>query len=44
MLEFAENNNYKVISDPVELYKIDVHETSVIDEYLTELQLQVEEK
>ncbi len=44
MLEFAEDNNYKVVSDPVELYKIDIHETSVIDEYLTELQLQVEEK
>lgn len=44
MLEYAENNNFKVISNPVELYKIDIHETSVIDEYLTELQMQVEEK
>lgn len=44
MMEYSEKNNYKVISDPVELYKIDVHETSIVDEYLTELQLQVEEK
>ncbi|HAQ40234.1 MAG TPA: MerR family transcriptional regulator [Clostridiales bacterium] len=41
MMEYAQNNGYKVISDPIELYKIDVHETSIIDEYLTELQMQV---
>lgn len=44
MMEYAKKNNYKVISDPVELYKIDVHETSILDEYLTELQMQVEEQ
>jgi len=44
MMEFVKNNNYKVLSDPIELYKIDVHETGIIDEYLTELQMQVEEQ
>lgn len=43
MIKYADENNYRVISDPVELYKIDIHETSIVDEYLTELQLQVEE-
>ncbi|MFA9422713.1 MAG: MerR family transcriptional regulator [Sedimentibacter sp.] len=42
MLEYAKANNFRILSDPVELYKIDVHETSNTDEYLTELQMQVE--
>lgn len=42
MIDYAKANNYKVLSDPIELYKIDVHETSNTDEYLTELQMQVE--
>lgn len=41
MLEYAENNGYRPVSDPIELYKIDVHETSITDEFLTELQIQV---
>jgi len=44
MMEYADKNNYRAISDPVELYKIDVHETSIVDEYLTELQMQVENR
>lgn len=43
MMEYAKNNNLKPISDPLELYKIDVHETSKTDEFLTELQIQVED-
>jgi effector-binding domain-containing protein len=42
MMSYAKQNNLKVLSDPVELYKIDVHETSITDEFLTELQMQVE--
>ncbi|MDF2678623.1 MAG: MerR family transcriptional regulator [Bacillota bacterium] len=43
MIEYAKNNNLRVISDPLELYKIDVHETSKIEEFLTELQMHVED-
>lgn len=43
MMEFANNNNFEVISDPLELYKIDVHETSKTEEFLTEIQMQVKE-
>lgn len=42
MMDYAKVNNYKVLSDPIELYKIDVHETSNTAEYLTELQMLVE--
>ena len=41
MIEYAGNKGYTVVSDLIELYKIDVHETSITDEFLTELQLQV---
>jgi DNA-binding transcriptional MerR regulator len=41
MMKYAEEHNLKVLSDPIELYKIDVHETSLTDEFLTELQMQV---
>lgn len=44
MMEFVKDNNYKILSDPIELYKIDVHETSLVEEYLTELQLRIEEQ
>ncbi len=43
MMHYAKNNNLRVISDPLELYKIDVHETSKIEEFLTELQMHVED-
>lgn len=41
MVEYAKNNNYEIISDPIEMYKIDVHETSIQSEYLTQLQIYV---
>ncbi len=44
MMEYADKNNYIVLSDPIELYRIDVHETSNVDEYLTELQMLVEKQ
>lgn len=43
MMEFIKENNYRVLADPIELYRIDVHETSRIDEFLTDLQILVEE-
>lgn len=42
MMEFAKKNNLMIMSDPIELYRIDIHETSIVKEFLTELQMQVE--
>ena len=44
MLDYIENNDYEILSDPIEMYKIDVHETSNPQEYLTELQIPVRSK
>lgn len=41
ILEFIESNNYKVIDDPIEIYKIDIHETANIEEFITEIQVPV---
>ncbi|NEU06023.1 MerR family transcriptional regulator [Clostridium senegalense] len=42
ILEFIKENNYKIKSEPIEIYKIDVHETSLDNEYITEIQFPVE--
>nr|WP_312579075.1 MerR family transcriptional regulator [Sedimentibacter sp.] len=44
MMDYVKENNYKILSDPIELYRIDMHETSLVEEYLTELQMLVEEQ
>jgi DNA-binding transcriptional MerR regulator len=44
MMEYAKKCNYRIMADPIELYKIDVHETSRTEEYLTELQLLIEKE
>lgn len=41
MVDYIKQNNLDILSDPIELYKIDVHETSNINEYLTQIQIQV---
>ncbi|PRR78557.1 HTH-type transcriptional regulator ZntR [Clostridium liquoris] len=41
LFSFIKENNYKIISEPIEIYKIDVHETSLQKEYLTEIQVPV---
>lgn len=41
MLDYIKSNNYQIKSDPIELYKIDVHETSNVEEYLTQLQIAI---
>lgn len=41
ILNFIEENKYNIISDPIEIYKIDVHETSLADEYITEIQFPI---
>ncbi|KAJ50095.1 DNA-binding transcriptional MerR regulator [Clostridium tetanomorphum] len=41
LFSFINNNNYKIISEPIEIYKIDVHETSLQEEFITEIQIPI---
>ena len=38
MFKYIEEKGYKIISDPIEIYKIDIHETEDINEFITEIQ------
>ena len=42
MFKYIEEKGYKIISDPIEIYKIDIHETEDINEFVTEIQIQVD--
>lgn len=42
MFKHIEEKGYKVISDPIEIYKIDIHETEDINEFVTEIQIPVD--
>ena len=39
MFKYIEEKGYKIISDPIEIYKIDIHETEEIKEFITEIQI-----
>lgn len=41
ILNFVEENNYKILKDPIEIYKIDIHETGDVEEFITEIQVLV---
>lgn len=41
MFEFMEKNNYKLNGDPIEIYKIDIHETGNTNEFITEIQIPI---
>ncbi|HGM3509507.1 TPA: MerR family transcriptional regulator [Clostridioides difficile] len=41
VFKFIEENNYKIIADPIEIYKIDIHETGIVEEFVTEIQVPV---
>jgi DNA-binding transcriptional MerR regulator/effector-binding domain-containing protein len=41
MLEYARINNLKIISDPIEFCHIDEYETNTVQEYVTEIQIQI---
>lgn len=41
MFKFIEINNYTISGDPIEIYKIDIYETSAEDEYVTQVQIPV---
>lgn len=42
MFKYIEEKGYKIISDPIEIYKIDIHETGDINEFVTEIQIPVD--
>ncbi|MGL4911660.1 MAG: MerR family transcriptional regulator [Romboutsia sp.] len=41
LYKFIEVNQYTILGDPIEIYKIDVYETSIEDEYVTQVQIPV---
>lgn len=41
LYKFVEANNYTILGDPIEIYKIDVYETASEDEYVTQVQIPV---
>jgi effector-binding domain-containing protein len=42
MLEYGRAKGYRIVSDPIEMCRIDAFETEDKSEYVTELQIQVE--
>lgn len=40
--KYIKDKKYKIIDDPIEIYKIDIHETSLDSEFYTEIQIRVE--
>lgn len=41
LYEFIKINKYTILGDPLEIYKIDIYETSIEDEYVTQVQIPV---
>lgn len=41
IFKYINDNNYKILGDPIEIYKIDIHETGIVDEFVTEIQIPV---
>lgn len=40
--KFVEESNYKIIDNAIEIYKIDIHETGEIEEFITEIQVPIQ--
>ena len=40
--KYIKQNQYRIIGDPIEIYKIDIHETALSNEFYTEIQIRVE--
>lgn len=41
MFKFMEENNYMLNGEPLEIYKIDIHETGSTEEFITEIQIPI---
>lgn len=39
LFDFIHKNNYDILSDPIEIYKIDIHETGLQEEFITEIMI-----
>ena len=44
MFDEIEKMNYEVIGKPIEIYRIDIHETSVVNEFITEIQIAIKKR
>lgn len=42
IMDYIKENNFKIKSDPLEIYKIDIHETENTKEFITEIQVAIE--
>lgn len=42
MMDFIRNNHYHIVGDPIEIYKIDIHETGIEQEFVTEIQIPIQ--
>ena len=42
LLSFVNSEGYRCLGDPLELYHIDIHSTNIIEEFITEIQIQVQ--
>ena len=43
MFRYIKKNNLQIKSEPIEIYKVDIHETGDVTEFITEVQIEVEE-
>ena len=41
MFDFIEENNLIITGNPIEIYKIDIHETEKSEEFITEIQIPI---
>ena len=44
MFKYVKENNLTIMGDIIEVYKIDIHETSNKDDFITEIQIEVKDK
>lgn len=44
MIKFIKKENYIMIGKPMEIYRIDIHDTSIEEEFITEIQIPVEKR
>lgn len=42
MYNYAKEKGYKIVDDPIEIYDVDIYETSDEDEFITSLEVRVE--
>ncbi|MGL4655652.1 MAG: MerR family transcriptional regulator [Sarcina sp.] len=43
MFDYIQRKSFRIKSEPIEIYKVDIHETGNREEFITELQIEIEE-